>query len=224
MKNSLLWCLLASLTLSTSQLVGQPIKNPCLYQSLTRKATREALQARYQTLYDFQPKQKIASVGAGGANKEILYSMLADSLVFYLQDVDSTCLSKTALPITIQQHYEATSQVCDDTFISVIGTETDTKLPERFFDKVLIENTLHELTKPDDILQSIRNSLKPNGFLFIEDFIANKPGQRHRGCGKLLYIQPALIDLLDKSGFRLVESHEVYPKNTVDRVYKFALK
>ena len=114
--------MLASLALSTSQLVGQPIKNPCLYQSLTRKATREALQAHYQTLYDFQPKQKIASVGAGGANKEILYSMLADSLVFYLQDIDSTCLAKSVLPITIQQHYEAAGQVCDDTFISVMGT------------------------------------------------------------------------------------------------------
>ncbi|MFD2570536.1 class I SAM-dependent methyltransferase [Spirosoma soli] len=224
MKNSLLWYLLVFLILSTDQLVGQPIKNPCLYQSLTRKSTREALLARYQILYDLQPRQKIASVGAGGGNKEILYSMLADSLVFYLQDIDSTCLSKAALPITIQQHYKATSQVCDDTFISVIGTETDTKLPERFFDKVLIENTLHELTKPEEILQSIRNSLKPDGFLFIEDFIAHKPGQRHRGCGKLLYTQQALIDLLDKSGFRLVESHEVYPKNTVDRVYKFALK
>ncbi|RZK29145.1 MAG: methyltransferase domain-containing protein, partial [Hymenobacter sp.] len=196
MKTRLPWYLLLLLILWANQLLAQPPKNPCLYQNLTRLTNRQALLARYQTIYDFQAKQTIASVGAGGANKEILYSMLADSLVFYLQDIDSTCLSKTVLPITIQQHYEATGQVCDDTFISVMGTETDTKLPERFFDKVLIENTLHELTKPDEMLQSIRNSLKPDGFLFIEDFIAHKPGQRHRGCGKLLYTQPALIDLL----------------------------
>ena len=187
MKNGIQWYLLASLILFTNQLVGQPIKNPCLYQSLTRTSTREALLAHYQSLYDLQPRQTIASVGAGGGNKEILYSMLAYSLVFYLQDIDTTCLSKSVLPITIQQHYAATGQVCDDTFISVLGTETDTKLPKRFFDKVLIENTLHELTKPAEILQSIRNSLKPEGFLFVEDFIAHKPGQRHRGCGKVLY-------------------------------------
>jgi predicted methyltransferase len=224
MKTNLLLYLFPLLVFSASQVIGQPTKNPCLYQNLTRKTTREILLARYQVFYDLQPKQKIASVGAGGGNKEILYSMLADSLVFYLQDIDSTCLSKTVLSTTIQQHYKATGQVCDDTFIRVIGTEADTKLPERFFDKVLIENTLHELTKPDDILQSIHRSLKPNGFLYVEDFIAYKPGQRHRGCGKLIYTQEALINLLDRSGFRLMESHDVYPKNTEDRVYKFALK
>lgn len=224
MKNSLLWYVLPSLVFSTGQVIGQPTKNPCLYQNLTRQTTRDALLARYQRLYDVQSKQKIASVGAGGGNKEILYSMLADSLVFYLQDIDSTCLTKTILPLTIQQQYSATNQVCDDTFTAVLGTEDDTRLPERFFDKILIENTLHELRKPAEILLSIHKSLKPDGFLFVEDFIAHKPGQRHRGCGKLLYTQEALLDLLDKSGFRLVESHDVYPKNTVDRVYKFALR
>ena len=224
MKNILLWCLFPSMVLSSNQVVGQSTQNPCLYQNLTRKTTREALLARYQTLYDLQPRQKLASVGAGSGNKEILYSMLADSLVFYLQDIDSTCLSKTVLPVTIQQHYSVTNQVCDDTFTSIFGTEADTKLPENFFDKVLLENTLHELSKPSEILQSIHKSLKHNGFLFVEDFIAHKPGQRHRGCKKLLYTQDALIDLLDKSGFRLVESHDVHPSNTVDRVYKFALK
>ena len=224
MKNRLPCYLLFLVVFSASHVVGQTTKNPCLYQNLTRKTTRESLLARYQVLYNLQPKQTIASIGAGGGNKEILYSMLADSLVFYLQDIDSTCLTKTTLSTTIQQHYSATNQICDDTFITVIGTQTETNLPASFFDKVLIENTLHELSRPSAILQSIHKSLKPAGFLFVEDFIAHKPGQRHRGCKKLLYTEEALLDLLDKSGFRLVASQAVYPNNTVDRVYKFALK
>lgn len=224
MKTRLPWYLLLLLILWANQLLAQPTKNPCLYQNLTRLTNRQALLARYQTIYDFQAKQTIASVGAGGANKEILYSMLADSLVFYVQDVDSTCLTKAILPLTIQQHYSVTNQVCNDTFTSVLGTEENTKLPQRFFDKVLLENTLHELGKPREILLSIRNSLKPEGFLFVEDFIARKPGERHRGCKKLLYTQETLLDLLDKAGFRLVASQDVHPNNRVDRVYKFALK
>lgn len=223
MRSRLQTYLLFCLFFSGSQAVGQRTKNPCLYQNLTRKTTREALLARYQSLYDLQPKQTIASVGAGGGNKEILYSMLADSLVFYLQDIDSTCLAKTVLSATLQQLYEAANQRCDDSFTSVFGTEADTKLPENFFDKVLLENTLHELRKPGEILRSIRKSLKSDGFLFIEDFTAQKPGQKHRGCGKVLFTDAALISLLNDNGFRLIESNYVFPDNKVDRMYKFAV-
>ena len=223
MKNLVQWCLIFCVVLSVGHVSGQPTKKPCLYNNLTRKTTQESLLARYQVLYKLQPKEKIASVGAGGGNKEILYSMLADSLVFYLQDIDSTCLSKTALQATIQQLYGSTNQLCDDTFKTVLGTEADTKLPEHFFDKILVENTLHELRKPSEIIRSIRKSLKPDGFLFIEDFIARKQGQKHRGCGKVLFTDAALVSLLSDNGFRLIESSYVFPANKVDKLYKFAV-
>ena len=101
MKHLLQWYLIFFMALTAIQVVGQGTKNPCLYKNLTRKTTQEFLLARYQALYNMQPKQQIASVGTGGGNKEILYSMLADSLVFYLQDVDSTCLTKPVLQLTM---------------------------------------------------------------------------------------------------------------------------
>ena len=202
---------------------GQASKNPCLYNFLTQKSGQEKLLDSYKHLYDFKSKDRIASVGAGGGSKEIVYSMIADSLVFYLQDIDSTCLTESKLRLTVRQLYDVSGQTCSAKFIPVIATKEDTKLPDSL-DKVIMENTMHELAYPEKTLSGIRKSLKPNGFLFIEDFIAEKPNQKHRGCKKVLYTEEALVSLLNEFGFQLVESNYVYPKNTFDRLYKFSLK
>lgn len=204
--------------------IAQRLKNPCVYESLTRKENLENTLKRYQPIYDFRKGDTLASVGAGGGSKEIIYSMMADSIAFYLQDINPACLTPENVATTVRQLYDAAGRANTATFIPVIGEEKDTRLPRQFFDKIIIENTLHELTYPNDLLTSVRSNLKPNGYLFIEDFVARRPGQKHRGCGKPLYTEEALIQLLDANEFRLLETTTVFPRNNFYKVYKFALK
>ncbi|MBC8152079.1 MAG: methyltransferase domain-containing protein [Bacteroidetes bacterium] len=194
-----------------------------MYESLTQKDKREDLLERHQPIYDFRKGDKLASVGAGGGSNEVIYSMMADSLVFYLQDINPTCLTPEILRATVNQLYNAAGRTCTATFTPVIGTEKETRLPSQFFDKIIIENTLHELTHPSDLVASIRANLKPDGYLYVEDFMAKRPGQKHRGCRKPLFTEEALVKLFDVNGFRLVTSAFVYPNNTVNKIYKFAL-
>ncbi len=208
----------------TTAAVGQRAKHPCVYEYLMRKDKLEQTLKRYQAIYDFRKSDTLASVGAGGGSKEIIYSMMADSITFYLQDINPTCLTPENLMTTVRQLYNAAGRTNTATFIPVIGTERETRLPRQLFDKVIIENTLHELTYPTDVLTSVRANLKPNGSLFIEDFVAKRPGQKHRGCGKPLYTEEALIQLLDANGFRLLNVTVVFPCVEADKVYKFALK
>lgn len=147
--------------------VAQRIKNPCVYESLTRKDKREETLKNHQPIYDFRKGDKLASVGAGGGSKEVIYSMMADSLVFYLQDINPTCLTSETIKATVSQLYNAAGCTCTATFTPVIGTEKETQLPSQFFDKIIIENTLHELTYPSDLLTSIRANLKSDGYLYM---------------------------------------------------------
>ena len=179
---------------------------------------------RYQSIYSFQRNEVIASVGAGSGSKEVIYSMMADSITFYLQDINPTCLTPENLTATVSRLYDAGGRICTAKFISVIGTEKETRLPRQFFDKIIIENTLHELTHPNDLLTSVRTNLKPDGYLYIEDVIAKRSGQKHRGCGKPLYTEDALVQLLSVNGFRLLAVTVVSPRIEADKVYKFALK
>ena len=195
-----------------------------MYEYLTRKDKLEQTLTRYQSIYSFHHNEVIASVGAGSGSKEVIYSMMADSITFYLQDINPTCLTPENLTATVSRLYEAGGRICTAKFISVIGTERETRLPRQFFDKIIIENTLHELTHPNDLLTSVRANLKPGGYLFIEDLVAKRPGQRHRGCGKPLYTEDALVQLLSVNGFRLLAVTVVSPRIEADKVYKFALK
>ena len=204
--------------------MAQRIKNPCVYKYLMRKEKQEETLKGYQPIYDFRKGDTLASVGAGSGSKEVIYSMMADSLVFYLQDINPTCLTPEIVRSTVGQLYNAAGRTSTATFVSVIGTEKETRLPGQLFDKIIIENTLHELTYPNDLLRSVRANLKSGGYLFIEDIVAKRPGQKHRGCGKPLYTEEALVQLLNANGFRLLESTVVFPNNAVDKIYKFALK
>ena len=203
--------------------VAQRTKNPCVYESLTHKDKREETLARYQPIYAFRKGDRVASVGAGSGSKEVIYSMMADSLVVYLQDINPICLTPDIVRATVSQLYNAAGQTCSATFTPVIGTEKETRLPKQFLDSIIMENTLHELTYPSELVASIRANLKPDGYLYIEDFMAKRPGQTHRGCHKPLFTEEALVQLLKVNGFRLLTSTFVYPNNTVDKMYKFAL-
>lgn len=200
---------------------AQRYKNPCIYEHLLQEKYQEDLIKRYGPVYDFHKGDAVASVGAGSGSKEVVYSMMADSLTFYLQDIKSACLTPEIIESTVSQLYSVANRPRTADFVSVIGTEKETKLPIAFFDKIIMENTMHELTYPKDLLASIRANLKPGGYLYIEDFIAEKPGQKHRGCKKILFTEKALIQLLEESGFHFVEVTSIFPKNLEDRVYKF---
>ncbi|GAB3639676.1 hypothetical protein GCM10027423_03120 [Spirosoma arcticum] len=208
----------------TTAALAQRSKNPCVYEYLTRKDNLEQTLMRYQAIYDFRRNEVVASVGAGSGSKEVIYSMMADSITFYLQDINPTCLTPENLTNTVSRLYDAGGRICTAKFIPVIGTERETQLPQQFFDKIIIENTLHELTHPNDLLTSVRTNLKPDGYLFIEDLVAKRPGQKHRGCGKLLYTEDALVELLNTNGFRLLTVTVVSPRIAADKVYKFALR
>lgn len=217
------WLILFVWFVTTATLAQRPQK-PCVYENLMRKENLEDILKRYTGIYDFHEGDTLASVGAGGGNKEIIYSMMADSITFYLQDINPICLTPENLTTTVRQLYNAAGRTNTATFIAVIGNEKETRLPRQLFDKIIIENTLHELAYPTDVLMSVRANLKPDGYLFIEDFIAKRPGQKHRGCGKPLYTEVALIQLLDATGFRLLNVTTVFPRIAIDKVYKFALK
>lgn len=211
------------LMFSTLTVTAQRKDNPCIHEYLLQEKDRDETLKLYQTLYDFRDGDRLASIGAGSGSKEAIYSMMADSLLFYLQDIDSTCLTPTRIKSTIDLLYGAAGKTSTATFKTVIGTEKETNLPSDLFDKMIMENTFHELTYPKSLLQSIHANLKKDGFLYIQDLIARKPGEKHRGCKKTLYTEEALIQLLGKTGFHLLNVTQVFKNNARHRSYKFSV-
>ena len=73
---------------------------------------------------------------------------------------------------------------------------------------MLIINALHEFSFPEIILKDIQGILKPNGKLFIEETLAQQPKEIHEGCGKPLFTENELINLLQSQQFTLIKTVE----------------
>jgi ubiquinone/menaquinone biosynthesis C-methylase UbiE len=170
------------------------------------------------SIYNFQPKETIASIGASSGVWEIWFASQVEGLTFYLQDIDAQNCNQEEINEGIAYFEKLVCKKNTGKFIPIIGTQSATNLPKNTFDKVLIINSLHEFKSPEIILQDIRKILKPNGQLFIEEQIAKFSGEIHEGCGKRLFSGNELINLLKENQFDLKQT---YPKSENAVIFQF---
>ena len=159
------------------------------------------------SIYNFQPNETIASIGASSGVWEIWFASQVDGLTFYLQDIDPINCNQEEINYGIKYYEKLLQKPNSGKFIPIIGTQSATNLPTNTFDKTLIINSLHEFENPEIILHDISKILKSNGTLFIEEQIAKFSGEIHEGCGKRLFTENELIEIFKKCGFEVTERH-----------------
>lgn len=155
---------------------------------------------------NFFSHEKIASLGCGGGLWEVMLGFEHDYLEIHLQDIDASLLNETELKNTIayfEKHYKRPST---SSYKITIGNKKETKLPSTYFDKVLLINSFHEFEYQDTMLEECKRILKPNGQLIIEEQLAQFSGELDNGCGKRLFLEIELIEVIKKSGFLINES------------------
>ena len=170
------------------------------------------------SIYNFQPNETIASIGASSGVWEIWFASQVEDLTFYLQDIDSLNCNQEEIDYGIKYYEKLMQKPISGKIIPIIGTQSSTNLPKNTFDKVLIINSLHEFETPEFIFEDIHKILKPNSQLFIEEQIANFSGEFHEGCRKRLFTENELVNLLHKNHFEL---KEIYLKNENIKIFQF---
>lgn len=155
--------------------------------------------------YNFKQKEKVVSIGCGGGLWEAAMAFENNDVAFHLQDIDAELLNETELANTLAYLERQYKKPTNCTFNITIGTEKQTSLPSKYFDKILIINSFHEFEYQKAMLEECKRILKPNGYLFIEEQLASYSGQLHEGCEKRLFLKEELIYLLAKEGFNMCE-------------------
>lgn len=153
--------------------------------------------------YQFQDGEIIASIGASSGVWEMAFASQFPhlNLTFYLEDIDPNNCNIEEVDYGLKYYEKLLGKPLAGTFIPVLGTETTTNLPKKYFNKVLIINSLHEFSEPEAMLEDIHQILKKDGLLFIEEPITQVSGTLHEGCQKRLFTETELIDLVEKQGF-----------------------
>jgi ubiquinone/menaquinone biosynthesis C-methylase UbiE len=166
--------------------------------------------AKLKPMFDFmnlKSGQTVASIGAGGGWFEAAASIYFDSLTFYLEDITDDCLNPTTVKSTVAQYAKIKQKPITNPFELVVGTDSSTKLPPRYFDRVLLNNTYHHFTKKEKMLSDVRNLLKNEGFLYVFEPIIFESQAKRFKCAYYTSEQ-TLIQEFEKAGFTYLTKYD----------------
>lgn len=116
--------------------------------------------------FQFHKGDIIAEVGAFDGENIGGFSILTDSITFYVQDIDSIYLTQKNFDKVIKRCKKYKKPMTNK-FHLCIGTMRATNLPDNTFDKILLISTFHEFTFMDEMMTDIYKKLKPTGQLYI---------------------------------------------------------
>ncbi len=114
-----------------------------------------------------KPGMMVGDVGAGtGFYSLRLARAVAPGGIVFANDIQPAML----------QRLKANAKAAAVTNIEeVLGTESDPHLPEGKLDRVVLVDVYHEFSRPQQMLDRIRDSLKPSGELVLLEFRKEDP-------------------------------------------------
>ena len=128
------------------------------------RSARETEEAptRAVAALELRPGQIVADVGAGSG----YYTMLLSQAVGEGGRVYATDIQPEMLAL-IKKKLESTRTSNVEV---VLGTPTESRLPDRAIDLVVMVDVYHELAQPQIFLRSLKRALKPDGRLVLIEF------------------------------------------------------
>ncbi len=96
---------------------------------------------------------------------------------------------------------------------TVLGNETDPKLPAGQLDLILLVDVYHEFSQPQKMLRKMREALKPDGRLVLLEYRKEDPTIPIRPEHKMS-VQEVKIEL-EAEGFRMDQVLEILPRQHI---------
>ncbi len=116
---------------------------------------------------NLKPGMMVGDVGAGTGYYSIrMAKLIAPAGLVYANDIQPGMLDKLR---------ERAAAVNVTNIVTVLGTEADPKLPAAKLDMVVLVDVYHELSRPQRMLEGIRESLKPGGRLVLLEYRKEDP-------------------------------------------------
>jgi ubiquinone/menaquinone biosynthesis C-methylase UbiE len=112
------------------------------------------------------PADRIADIGCGTGYHSLLMAARAPQGMVYAVDIQAAMLDS----VFLRSQRAGLSNVD-----VVLGSTTDTRLPEGRLDKVLLVDVYHEFDHPVEMMASIVRAMRPGALLFLVEFRREDP-------------------------------------------------
>lgn len=167
----------------------------------TRSSIREELD-----FYEVKPGQQLAEIGAGDGRFAATLMAGVDSLTLFVNDIDSAALVEIAYHI---QHNPLLQKTGSGIY-PILGASGNPGLGNTLLNKVVIRNAFHHFSHPQDMLQSIREALLPEGRLYIKERYL---GECREDCCEFAMEEGEVKAALRSGGFHLLEEQSIIDEN-----------
>lgn len=133
--------------------------------------------------YDLNKGEAVAEIGAASGWILGAMSVNLDSITFYAEDIDTMFLNEQQFSAMVDHFTKIRTIPQTNTFRFVVGNTSQTLLPDSTFDKIIFNNTLHEIPSYDSLLMDLSKKIKPGGKIYVHETMSNKYRTKyHEGC------------------------------------------
>ncbi len=156
------------------------------------------------SLVDWNASATVVSLGCGAGwwEVQLMYQKPPKKLI--LIDSNSVVLNENDLQETFAYFEKVYQKPLTTTVDFYLESVEKTSLPDREADVVFLFNSFHEFDHRENTVQEMYRICKPGGQIFIEEELASPTNQIHAECGKALFLEKELIDLMVKFGFQFL--------------------
>lgn len=140
----------------------------------------------------------VADIGSYDGYYPAMYSVFSDSVVFFLEDISFYSFEGFDTLKTLCE--KAAAKKFTNVFYFCIGTGSNTNLPSKKFNKVLIRDAFHHFEEKEAMLLEIIRVMKPKARLILFEPLVPETGANHSLCAGAMY-KTQLFDLLLQNGF-----------------------
>ena len=142
----------------------------------------------------------IADIGAGSGYHVFRMAPLVKNGLVYAVDIQPEMLEA----IELKKRSKRVSNVQ-----TALGSEKSINLPKNSLDKILLVDVYHEFSFPAEMIESIKNALKPNGQLFLIEYRGEDSSVPIKKIHKMTEKQS--VTEMEAAGFRLKENTDNLP-------------
>ncbi len=120
--------------------------------------------------YNLKKGEIIADIGTGSAYFIRALSKYSDNITAYTNEINAVMVGKLQTKLALLDLYDSKNI----TYLAVLGDTKSANLPKGKFDKIIIRNTFHHFSYPNEMLQDLKISLKKGGKLYIVDIMKDE--------------------------------------------------
>jgi hypothetical protein len=155
------------------------------------------------TFYELKSHETVLSIGAESGANEVIYGLLTDSMHFDLENISAKYLEQASVDFSLEYYQKLFDKKSTSTTSIHIGNDSSTLLPAASYQKVLIENSLHEFSAPKQMMEELYRIVKPGGAVYIFERMSTPRHPIHQSCGKRLFSEAELTTLMQEAHFRI---------------------